>query len=85
MAWPCNATSEKHHATMCLFRLGKAYVRVQNSRDCRQEETERIGQRLRVVRLNEDADGGWQRRTDWRRIVSFGKQAEFTWTLTKGS
>ena len=32
-----------------------------------------------------DADGGWQNRTDWHRIVSFGKQAEFTRTLTKGS
>jgi single-strand DNA-binding protein len=32
-----------------------------------------------------DADSGWQSRTDWHRIVSFGKQAEFTWTLTKGS
>jgi single-strand DNA-binding protein len=33
----------------------------------------------------EDADAHWQSRTDWRRIVSFGKQAEFTRTLTKGS
>jgi single-strand DNA-binding protein len=32
-----------------------------------------------------DADGNWQSRTDWHRIVSFGKQAEFTRTLTKGS
>ncbi len=32
-----------------------------------------------------DADGSWQSRTDWPRIVSFGKQAEFTRTLTKGS
>jgi single-stranded DNA-binding protein len=27
----------------------------------------------------------WQSRTDWHPIVSFGKQAEFTRTLTKGS
>ncbi len=32
-----------------------------------------------------DADGNWQSRTDWHRIVSFGKLAEFTRTLTKGS
>jgi single-strand DNA-binding protein len=32
-----------------------------------------------------DAGGSWQSRTDWHRIVSFGKQAEFTRTLTKGS
>jgi single-strand DNA-binding protein len=32
-----------------------------------------------------DSDGNWQSRTDWHRIVSFGKQAEFTRTLTKGS
>ena len=32
-----------------------------------------------------DADGNWQSRTDWHRIVSFGRQAEFTQTLTKGS
>jgi single-strand DNA-binding protein len=31
------------------------------------------------------ADGNWQGRTDWHRIVSFGRQAEFTRTLTKGS
>ncbi len=31
------------------------------------------------------ADGSWQSRTDWHRIVTFGKQAEFTRTLTKGS
>ena len=30
-----------------------------------------------------DADGNWQSRTDWHRIV-FGRQAEFTRTLTKG-
>jgi single-strand DNA-binding protein len=32
-----------------------------------------------------DADGNWQSRTDWYRIVSFGRQAEFTRTLAKGS
>jgi single-strand DNA-binding protein len=32
-----------------------------------------------------DADGNWQSRTDWHRIVSLGKQAEFTRTLTKAS
>jgi hypothetical protein len=32
-----------------------------------------------------DADGNWQTRTEWHRIVSFGKPAEFTWTLNKGS
>ena len=32
-----------------------------------------------------DADGNWQSRTDWHRIVSFGQQTEFTRTLTKGS
>jgi single-strand DNA-binding protein len=32
-----------------------------------------------------DADGNWQNRTDWHRIVSFGQQTEFTRTLTKGS
>jgi len=31
-----------------------------------------------------DADGNGQSRTDWHRIVSFGRQAEFTRTLTKG-
>jgi single stranded DNA-binding protein len=31
-----------------------------------------------------DADGKWQSRTYWHRIVSFGGQAEFTRTLTKG-
>jgi single stranded DNA-binding protein len=28
-----------------------------------------------------DADGNWQSRPDWHRIVSFGKQAEFTRVL----
>jgi single-strand DNA-binding protein len=32
-----------------------------------------------------DADGKWQSRTHWHRIVSFGRQAELTRTLTKGS
>lgn len=32
-----------------------------------------------------DADGNWQSRTDWHRIVSFGKLAEFMGTLIKGS
>jgi single-strand DNA-binding protein len=32
-----------------------------------------------------DADGNWQSRTDWHRIVTFGKLAEFTRTLTKAS
>jgi single-strand DNA-binding protein len=32
-----------------------------------------------------DTDGNWQSRTNWHRIVSFGKQAEFTRTLTRGS
>ena len=32
-----------------------------------------------------DADGNWQTRTDWHRVLSFGKQAEFTRTLTKWS
>jgi len=31
-----------------------------------------------------DADRNGQSRTDWHRIVSFGRQAEFTRTLTKG-
>ena len=30
-----------------------------------------------------DADGNWQSRTDWHRVVSFGKLAEFTRTLTE--
>ena len=32
-----------------------------------------------------DADGNWQSRTDWHRIVSFAKLAEFTRTLMRGS
>ena len=32
-----------------------------------------------------DADDNWQSRTDWHRIVSFAKLAEFTRTLTRGS
>ena len=32
-----------------------------------------------------DADGNWQSRTDWHRVVTFGKLAEYTRTLTKGS
>ena len=32
-----------------------------------------------------DADGNWQSRTDWHRVVSFGRLAEYTRTLTKGS
>jgi single-strand DNA-binding protein len=32
-----------------------------------------------------DANGTWPSRTDWHRIISFGMQAEFTRTLTKGS
>jgi hypothetical protein len=31
-----------------------------------------------------DADGNWQSRTDWHRVVSFSKLAEYTRTLTKG-
>jgi single-strand DNA-binding protein len=32
-----------------------------------------------------DADGNWQSRTDWHRIVSFAKLAEFARTLMRGS
>ena len=32
-----------------------------------------------------DTDSNWQSRTDWHRIVTFGKVAEYTRTLTKGS
>jgi single-strand DNA-binding protein len=32
-----------------------------------------------------DADGNWQSRTDWHRVVSFSKLAEYSRTLTKGS
>ena len=32
-----------------------------------------------------DADGNWQSRTDWHRVVSFSKLAEYTRTLQKGS
>ena len=32
-----------------------------------------------------DADRNWQSRTDWHRVVTFGKLAEYTRTLTKGS
>jgi single-strand DNA-binding protein len=32
-----------------------------------------------------DGVGNWQSRTDWHRTVSFGKQAELTRTLTRGT
>jgi single-strand DNA-binding protein len=32
-----------------------------------------------------DADGNWQSRTDWHRVVSFSKLAEYSRTLQKGS
>ena len=32
-----------------------------------------------------DADGNWQSRTDWHRVVSFSQLAEYSRTLPKGS